>query len=174
MFMQSKYYTISPKSGEYEDSTLTSVLRIFAIVFFVGGLIGGYTLGKQFSDIQNLFATSYRDRVDFSWGLAIAVWLSAALSGSLMLALREALLTLRLHQTQSYTLVIPVSETNSESAQGSGMLHRAGCKVIPTNEIISAPTQGYTENYVQCPSCGQKQRADRTVCLNCGAWLAQT
>lgn len=66
--MQSKSYTISPNSDGYDSNALTSVLRVFAIVFFVGGLIGGYVLGKQFSDIQNLFATSYRDRVDFSWG----------------------------------------------------------------------------------------------------------
>lgn len=133
--MQSKYYTISPKGGEYEDSTLTSVLRIFAIVFFVGGLIGGYILGKQFS-------------YDFSWGIAIAVWLSAALSGSLMLALREALLILHLQQTQGYTLVIP-GDTEQSSA--------------PSNV-----------QYINCPSCGKRQRADRTICVSCGAWLAQT
>lgn len=146
--MQSEYYTISPKGGEYEDSALTSVLRIFAIVFFVGGLIGGYILGKQFSDIQNLFATSYRERVDFSWGLAIAVWLSAALSGMLILALREALLILHLQQAQGYTLVIP-----SDAEQSSA----------PSNV-----------QYINCPSCGKRQRADRTICVSCGAWLAQT
>lgn len=165
--MQSKSYTISPNSDGYDSNALTSVLRVFAIVFFVGGLIGGYVLGKQFSDIQNLFATSYRDRVDFSWGVAIAVWLSAALSGSLMLALREALLTLRMHQTQSYTIVIPADKSNNEPAQKYS-------KNYTTNKSNSESTQGYTENYVQCPSCGQMQRADRTSCLNCGAWLAQT
>ena len=165
--MQSKSYTISPNGDGYEGSALTSVLQVFAIIFFVGGLIGGYILGKQFSDIQNLFATSYRDRVDFSWGLAIAVWLSAALSGSLMLALREALLTLRLHQTQSYTLVIPADKSNNEPTPGYS-------KNYVANKGNNVPTQGYSENYVQCPSCGQKQRADRTICLNCGTWLAQT
>ena len=165
--MQSKSYIISPNGDGYEGSALTSVLQVFAIVFFVGGFIGGYVLGKQFSDIQNLFATSYRDRVDFSWGLAIAVWLSAALSGSLMLALREALLALRMHQTQSYTLVIPADKSNNEPTQGYS-------KNYVANKGNNVPMQGYSENYVQCPSCGQKQRADRTICLNCGTWLAQT
>ena len=84
--------------------SLVSVLRVLAIAIFVGGAIGGFVLGKQFSDIQNVFATSYRDHVDFCWGIAVAVWLSAILSGSLLFALREVLMILQLHQMQSYTI----------------------------------------------------------------------
>ena len=45
--MHDKSYTVSPRYGN-TDSSLVSVLRVLAIVIFVGGAIGGFVLGSSF------------------------------------------------------------------------------------------------------------------------------
>ena len=94
--MQDRQYTISPKSLGGVETDITAILKVFSVIIFIGGFIGGIVLGKQLAGVHNLFVTRYSDEVDFSWGVALLIWLSALLEGSLLLALREVLIVMHI------------------------------------------------------------------------------
>lgn len=95
--MQDRQYTISPKSSVGAETDITAILKVFAVIIFIGGFIGGIVLGKQLAD-------------DFSLGVALLIWLLALLEGSLLLALREVLIVMHIHQAQDYIVTLPATE----------------------------------------------------------------
>lgn len=111
--MQDRQYTISPNKMKGVETGIPNCLVVLAIIIFIGGFIGGISLGKQLGGY------------DFSWDFALLVWLSAAIEGSLLLALREILIVIRTNQAQKYTIAPTTAEalvaesTSAESQQPS-------------------------------------------------------
>ena len=166
--MQDKQYTISPKDTKCVESDIVFVLKVFAIIIFIGGIIGGIVLGKQFARIHNLFVTRYSDEVEFSWEIALLVWLSSLLEGSLLLALREVLVVLHIHQTQNYTIVLPADDNKSEESS---------CTIsnqhTSTTQVAAQPENTPKDNCIICPICGCEQPSNRHSCWRCGADLSK-
>ena len=169
--MQDRQYTISPKSLEGVETDITAILKVFSVIIFIGGFIGGIVLGKQLAGVHNLFVTRYSDEVDFSWGIALLIWLSALLEGSLLLALREVLIVMHIHQAQDYTVTLPAAEAPAmESTSATPQPQPQQQPQHPSEPKPAVqPEATPREGYILCPVCGMEQPAKRELCWKCGA-----
>ena len=171
--MQDRQYTISPKSSVGVETDITAILKVFAVIIFIGGFIGGIVLGKQLAGVHNL-VTRYSDEVDFSWGVALLIWLSALLEGSLLLALREVLIVMHVHQAQDYTVTLPATE--APAAESINAVPQPQQQPRQPSEPKSAvqPEATPREGYILCPVCGMEQPVKRDLCWKCGTRFSKS
>ena len=159
--MQDRQYTISPKSSVGAETDITAILKVFAVIIFIGGFIGGIVLGKQLAD-------------DFSLGVVLLIWLLALLEGSLLLALREVLIVMHIHQAQDYIVTLPATE--APAAESINAVPQPQQQPQQPSEPKSAvqPEATPREGYILCPVCGQEQPVKRDLCWKCGTRFSKS
>lgn len=169
--MQDRQYTISPKSLGGVETDITAILKVFAVIIFIGGFIGGIVLGKQLAGLHNSIVSiiRYSDKVNFSWGVALLIWLSALLEGSLLLALREVLIVMHVHQAQDYTVTLPNTEVPTVESSSAVSKQQQPSESKAPVQPNATPRAGY----ILCPVCGFEQPSDRIRCWQCGAQLSK-
>ena len=167
--MQDRQYTISPKSLGGVETDITAILKVFSVIIFIGGFIGGIVLGKQLAGVHNLFVTRYSDEVDFSWSVALLIWLSALLEGSLLLALREVLIVMHIHQAQDYTVTLPAAEAPAMESTSATPQPQQQPQHPSEPKPAVQPRTASRNGYVVCPACGAEQPAGNEQCWQCDA-----
>lgn len=155
--MQDRQYTISPNKMKGVETGIPNCLVVLAIIIFIGGFIGGISLGKQLGGY------------DFSWGVALLIWLSALLEGSLLLALREILIVMHIHQAQDYTVTLPAAEAPAMESTSATPQPQQQPQHPSEPKPAVQPEATPREGYILCPVCGMEQPAKRELCWKCGA-----
>ena len=127
------------------------ILVVFAVII---ALIAAYACANNFYEIACM--KGHDDRKYFWW--------------TFFIPLMGALMVIALPEKKQVDKEMPVATPANERKES----FTAACStpaVVETPKIASVVTPCTTENedQIECPVCGKRQRANRTVCWECGA-----
>ncbi len=155
------------RSGE---SKIAKLLKIIAILTYVGGFICGLVFANQ--EITYLDYT-YKE---FVWSVAIIVWSGYFVFGSLMLGFSEIVRILYNIQYNEFEASVPdelfLRETTIREAKENNrpIVSEKNSEDMPS--IISRNSDQVTFEFrpskiIVCPNCGFEQSADCNMCEKC-------
>lgn len=164
--------SIKAKSTYAYDSTNTtaSALKAIGWITIVCGVIVGFVLANQ--KISTGTRYYYETETVFNWSIAIGVWASAAISGTLFLGFAEVITLLQaLVNRNEYvcdfngSLSVNTAEAGNPSPSERGP-NKASSADVPEHKNAVLPAA-----LTICPSCKTVQNSDRRVCCQCGKAL---
>lgn len=140
------------------ENKVASIIRVLAIVTYIGGVIWGLTTSS----------VTHMDYSEFMWSSAFTKWITAFLSGTILLGFAEIISLLYGIQTHGY-------ETNDIAGQLAIVIQKA---ISEDDKTYTPPIVRYNENEIlfeyrpekeiTCPKCGQTQPSTQNQCKKCG------
>ena len=170
--MKKELFTIEPNKGG-SSSKAASFCTVLGILTWIGGLIIAISAGNAGTYYDNSFSFTIFLSSLIPYGIAGGMMLCLAELFSNLQSIADSLKSMRVMGDKEELLFVNnAATTEASKAQIDPQNSNPTTKYqMPVTEA-QAPGEGapiiLDGDFMKCPSCGQVQKKDRSICYSCG------